>query len=101
MPSKAVDRRNQVLVGVGLEHVPACPGLQGVACELLRMMHRQHQYFRVRRVFQDLPCGIEAVQLRQAQIHHDDVGPKSPALFDCVPSGRRFAAHLPALVAFE
>ena len=57
MLPKAVDGRNQVLVGVGLQDVPAGAGLQHVACEFLRMMHRQHQHFGVRRGFQDLRAG--------------------------------------------
>lgn len=82
MLAKAVNGRNQVLVGVGLQYVPACPGLQHVAGEFLRLVHGQHQHFGFGRVFQDLPGGIEAVQLRKAHIHHNDVGPQSPALFD-------------------
>jgi hypothetical protein len=52
-------------------------------------------------VFQNLPSGIEPVPLRLAQIHHDDVRPKSSALIDRVASGGRFAADLPAFVAFK
>jgi hypothetical protein len=44
---------------------------------------------------------IKAVQFGQAQIHHDDIGPKAPALLDGVAPRRRFAAHHPSLVAFE
>ena len=101
MLSKAVDGRNQVLVGVGLQDVPTRAGLQHVACKFFRTMHRQHQHFGVGRVFEDLPGGIEAVQLRQAQIHHDDVGPKSPALFDRVAPCRGLAADFPAFLAFK
>ena len=101
MLSKAVNRRNQVFVGVGLQDVAAGASLQHVACELLRLVHRQHQHFRVRGVFQDLARGIEAVQPGKAQIHHDDVGPEAPALLDRVAAGRSFAAYLPAFLAFE
>ena len=71
MPPKAVDGCDQALVGLGIQYVAACSAAQHVACELLGVMHCQHQHFDVRGLLQDLPGGIQTVQLRQAQVHHN------------------------------
>ena len=64
--------QNGVRVG-GLEQVTAGAGLDGLEHQGIVVVHGQDQHRGVRRGADDLPSGVDAVQLRHVQVENDHV----------------------------
>jgi hypothetical protein len=89
---------DEITVGVGLHDVRADASLDDVADELIGKMKGQNDDFRLGKAFANAPGGFQAVQLRHADVHHNDVGFHLFGQSDRFTTGLGFGANVPALV---
>ena len=91
-----VDGFVQIVAVGALDHVPGCPGAQGLSNRLGIPMHRDDHDPRVRSPRPDLAQQRHAIRLAERQVEQEDVG--VVALEELEGSGgrRRFADDVEA-----
>src|SRR6266849_7547455 len=99
------DCGDQITVSVGLENVAARAGLDDVANKLIGEVHREDEDAGLGKGFVDAARGFEAVEVRHADVHDDDVRLELLDEGDRLAAGFGFGADFPALLggqqAFE
>jgi hypothetical protein len=91
-------RRQQVAAGIGLDDVTACSGLERLLHHLRRVMLRDDQDFALRKIFSNLPAGLQAVEFGHADIEHDNIGTRAFCFFYRFESVPGLADDFPILL---
>ena len=101
MAGERVNGGDEFAVGIGLEQIAACACLDDFAHQMIGFVNRKNEHFTARRGLANLTRGLNAVQLRHADVENDNVRPQLAGLGNRFASSVSFGTDLPAGLRFE
>ena len=96
-----IERRDEVLLGIGFEYEPSHPRPEDVHDDLFAIVHCVEQDLDARKLALQRMGKIEAVQLRDRVVQNCDIGPDLPRELEPLSSIGSLADHLVIGFGFE
>lgn len=92
------DGQNEIANYIKFRNKPARPNVLRLLRTVLVGIHSDHQNFGVREGIQYLPCGLESIHVRHADIQQNHVRPQLRSLAHSISSIHRFRQYFPSIL---